>query len=108
MKKTLSMLLIFVLAFSGCAKTESAKDSRTTDATETKIESKEETSESTTEATTTETTVETTKETTEAPAPIEFNPHVYSKILSDEFVKEEWWESLYNMIDAIRAGEDSF
>ena len=108
MKKTLSILLVFVLAFSGCAKTESAKDSRMTDATETTIESKEETTESTTEETTTETTVETTKATTEAPAPFEFNPHVYSKILSDEFVKEEWWESLYNMIDAIRAGEDTF
>ncbi len=36
-----------------------------------------------------------------------FEPHVYSGKLS-ELRDEKWWESFYNLVDAIRAGEDSF
>ena len=36
-----------------------------------------------------------------------FNPHVKCSLIS-EAVEDEWWEDLHNMIDAIRAGEDTF
>ena len=36
-----------------------------------------------------------------------FNPHVKCSLLS-EAVEDGWWDDLHNMIDAIRAGEDTF
>ena len=41
------------------------------------------------------------------PETFEFNTHIHSDILS-EYVKEEWWQSFYNMCDAMRAGESTF
>ena len=49
----------------------------------------------------------TTSETTKAPELFTFNPHVRSKLL-DEYATDDMWNSLYNLIDALRAGEDSF
>ena len=37
----------------------------------------------------------------------EFNPHIYPSIIADE-IPSEYWDSLYNMIDALRAGAGSF
>lgn len=37
----------------------------------------------------------------------EFNPHVYSPKLAEVYDKE-WWDAFYNLVDAIRAGEDTF
>jgi hypothetical protein len=63
------------------------------------------------EATTPEPTPEITPEPTEEPEPepakFEFNPHVYSPILAERF-GPEYWESFYNLCDALRAGEDTF
>ena len=39
--------------------------------------------------------------------PFEFNPHVYSEKLSESY-SEEYWESFYNLCDALRLGEDTF
>ena len=62
----------------------------------------------TTAATTvSETATETTEETTKAPEPFKFKRHVHTDLLS-EYVTEDMWESLYNLIDAVYAGEDSF
>ncbi|MBR4759940.1 MAG: hypothetical protein IK078_07325 [Lachnospiraceae bacterium] len=36
-----------------------------------------------------------------------FTPYVYSEKLSEKY-DENWWQSFYNMVDAIRAGEDTF
>ncbi len=36
-----------------------------------------------------------------------FNPHLYVSILADD-VPQEYWESFYNLCDALRAGESSF
>ena len=57
--------------------------------------------------TTSEAIETTTEETTKAPEPFVFNPHLHCSLLS-EIVTEDMWQSLYNMIDAIRAGEDTF
>lgn len=50
---------------------------------------------------------ETTAETTKEPEPFTFNPHVHCSLLS-EIVSEDKWQSFYNMVDAIRTGEDTF
>ena len=39
--------------------------------------------------------------------PFVFEPHVKCELLS-EIVTDEMWDSFYNMVDAIRAGEDTF
>ena len=52
-------------------------------------------------------TIETTQETTKAPEPFKFNPHPRTELLS-EYVTNDMWESLHNLIDAVRTGEDSF
>lgn len=49
---------------------------------------------------------ETTAEEKEA-EPFTFDPHVKCELLS-EIVTDEMWDSFYNMVDAIRAGEDTF
>ena len=60
-----------------------------------------------TDATSTTTAETTIIETTKEPEPFTFNPHLHCSLLS-EIVTEDMWGSLYNMIDAIRAGEDTF
>lgn len=45
-----------------------------------------------------------------SPAPAEpyvFNPHLYSPMLS-AFYPQEWWDSFYNLCDALREGRSSF
>ena len=37
----------------------------------------------------------------------EFNPHLYLPILADE-IPHDYWDSFYNLCDALRAGEDTF
>ena len=39
--------------------------------------------------------------------PFEYNAHLYSSLIAQE-VPQEYWDSLYNLCDALRAGEDSF
>ena len=36
-----------------------------------------------------------------------FEPHIHTDLLS-QYVTEDMWDSLHNMVDAIRAGEDTF
>ena len=102
MRRAVSALLILALAVSGCsiAKPETA----TTPVTE----QSESVVTSVTEAPTTATTTEDPTPTpTPEPEPYPFNPHVHSGLL-EEAVKEEWWDSFYNMCDAMREGRDSF
>ena len=57
-----------------------------------------------------ETTVietETTVPETEALVPFEFEPHVYSAKIA-ELIPQDYWDSLYNLCDALRAGETAF
>ena len=68
--------------------------------------------ETTTSETTEETTVETTEETTEAtttaaPEPFVFEPHISSETLS-VLRDETFFNDLYNLVDALRKGEDTF
>ena len=49
----------------------------------------------------------TVTETTEKTEPLTFNPHVYCGLLSS-ICTDDHWDSLYNLIDAIRSGEDTF
>ena len=44
---------------------------------------------------------------TKEPELYTFNPHVYSEKLS-EIHNKKWWKSFYNLVDAVRNGEDSF
>lgn len=37
----------------------------------------------------------------------EFNPHVYSKVLAEE-IPQDYWDSFYNLCDALREGETEF
>ena len=39
--------------------------------------------------------------------PYAFNPHLYSPLLS-QYYSQEWWDSLYHLCDALRAGQDTF
>ena len=41
------------------------------------------------------------------PASYEFNPHVYSPTLAIE-IPQDYWDSFYNMCDALREGEKTF
>lgn len=55
---------------------------------------------------------ERTEEAVQTPEPvklekIKFNPHVYSALLSEVY-PQEWWDSFYNMCDALREGKDTF
>ena len=94
------------MLLSGCgvAQKPDAAEVTTTEATVT------ETTTEMTETTTEETTAETEKEEITEPSDVEpftFDPHPHSDLL-DCYCTEEMWNSLYNMCDAIRAGEDTF
>ena len=56
-------------------------------------------------ADTTETTE--TTETTAKQEPFTYDPRPYSSIVAIE-IPQDYWDSLYNMIDAVRAGKDTF
>lgn len=40
-------------------------------------------------------------------SPFEYDPHLYSALIATELPRENW-DSLYNLADALRAGEDTF
>ena len=56
-----------------------------------------------------DTAVTETEETTETAEMrfFEFNPHVYSKVLAEE-IPQDYWDSFYNLCDALREGETEF
>ena len=61
-----------------------------------------------TEASTLESIHITEEETSETEAGLfEFNPHVYSPTLAQE-IPQDYWDSLYNLCDALRTGESTF
>ena len=93
-EKVLSLVLAFAFLVSGCnrGKAETteqtvlsgvAGQTATSDVTETSV---------------TETT---------ASEPFEFNPHVYSGKIAER-VPQDYWDSFYNLCDALRKGEDTF
>ena len=51
-------------------------------------------------------TTEATKATVKQ-EPFVYDPHPYSSIVATE-IAQDYWDSLYNMIDAVRAGKDTF
>ncbi|MBP5655415.1 MAG: transglutaminase family protein [Clostridiales bacterium] len=100
MKKVISSLLILVMAISGCSMTQPKDDIAVSESIVTTAD--------VTSVTTAETLAPTSTPTpTPEPEPYGFNPHVHSSLLS-EVVKEEWWDSFYNMCDAMREGKDTF
>ncbi len=105
-RKIISAFLVFTVVMSGCGKkpSEGSSVKETSEETTTTSATSIETTETTTVETTTETTV---PETTKAPEPFTFKPHVHTDLFS-EYVTEEMWKALYNLIDAIRSGEDTF
>ena len=87
------------LALTACSKAPA----ETTTSAETSTTTSE-----TTEATTSETTEETTEATTTAaPDPFVFEPHINSETLSGLY-EQKYFDGLYNLIDALRKGEDTF
>ncbi len=50
---------------------------------------------------------ETAPPASEPEEPYQFNPHLYSPLLS-KYYSQEWWDSLYNLCDALREGRDTF
>lgn len=90
-KEVISAVTAFAILFTGCSANMPAPEDKNSAAISTEV------SETATEA----------SETTKAPEPLEFNPHVHTKLL-DEYATDDMWNSLYNLIDALRAGEDSF
>ena len=114
-RKTVSVLLVFLMVMSGCSK----KTDETTGTTETTgagseasvtEESVTENTEDTTAQTETESAtseIELTETSKKEPEPIVFDPHLHSAAL-DVACKEGYWESFDNMVDAIMAGEDTF
>ena len=92
-KKLIGVLLVFSLLISGC--NTKAPEIETTDEFESiEIVDTTETSETATE-----------------PAvqlvPFEFNPHVYTAKVAER-IPQDHWDALYNLCDALRAGENTF
>ena len=84
-KKIISLILAGAFLLAGCK----AKDTQVT-----------------TTETTTAVTSETTTETT-VKQRFEYNPHPYSKKLSER-IPQDHWDALYNLSDAVRKGETTF
>ena len=97
MKETniLCGILALTFLFTGCSAGAAKTDANDTTASEAVSESTE------TEASTT--AAETTKEA----ELFKFNPHIHTALISEVF-KEEWWDSFYNMCDAMREGKETF
>lgn len=93
--KILCALLALTFIFSGCSTGVKAPAATTL-----------ETSEITDETTETD-AASASSETTQAPEPFKFNPHIHTSLISEVF-KDEWWDSFYNMCDAMREGKDTF
>lgn len=93
-KRITGTILAFAVLLSGCnAKT--VVDETTEGTITVNEEITETTAESVTEAETT------------AEGIYEFNPHLHSGIVGDA-IPEDYYESLYNLIDALREGKDTF
>ena len=93
-KRITGTILAFAVLLSGCnAKTVTDETSQEI------ITASEEITETATESVT---EVETTAE-----GIYEFNPHLHSGIVGDA-IPEDYYESLYNLIDALRKGKDTF
>ena len=94
-KKLIGISLAFVLLATGC----STKGSETETTTEL---------ESIVAADTTETSeAETSQTETKAESTYKFNPHLYSKTVGDA-IPDDYYQALYNLIDALREGKDTF
>lgn len=97
--KIISALLVTTVVMSGCSpnrKSDNQADNG----------SEDETPVITTESETTYIRI-TSAEPEPAYAPFEFNPHVYSPTLAIE-IPQDYWDSFYNMCDALRSGETTF
>ena len=92
-KKIIGILLAFAIVLSGC------------NTKETTIETTEE-NDGIKAVETTETSA-TAAETSAELVPFEFNPHVYSPTLAQE-IPQDYWDSFYNMCDALRVGGQTF
>ncbi|PWJ71081.1 transglutaminase superfamily protein [Ruminococcaceae bacterium R-25] len=90
-KRIISSLLITTVLISGCNIKLEELDSNLTAGTSTAI--------------TDSTPVATTSETEQQK--FEFNPHLYVPSLSSDIPKD-YWDSFYNLCDALRAGESTF
>lgn len=102
-RRIICAVLVFAVVASalasGCSKTGAADESGVT-------------SSETTEMTDAKATIESVaitepSEEESYAEPFVFNPHVKCELLS-EIVTDEMWDSFYNLVDAIRAGEDTF
>lgn len=90
-KRIISTLLITTVLISGCNIKLEELDPNLTAGTSTAI------TDSTPAATTSETEQQ----------KFEFNPHLYVPSLSSDIPKD-YWDSFYNLCDALRAGESTF
>ena len=95
-RRTAALLLASVITLSGCASNVQTIDTGIESSIETVV---------TISSGITETTEIT--ETTKTLVPFEFNPHVYSPKLAER-IPQDYWDSLYNLCDALREGEDVF
>lgn len=97
-KRIIGLILAVAMLGTGCANAEVRE---TTEASQTEL----------TEKTTIHVDTQTESATEAVPkkdlVPFEFNPHVYSATIAER-VPQDWWDSFYNMVDALRAGEDAF
>ena len=89
-KKTICFILACAFVLTGCT---AAKDTNITTGAASAVSASE-------------TTAETTPETTVIPK-FEFNPHPYSKKLSER-IPQDHWDAMNNLIDAVRKGETTF
>ena len=102
--KLVTLILLTTVVLSGCSAAKEGDPSTDTQVTEL--------TETTASATTSETaaTVPETSETTTvttAQEKFEFNPHVHVKIM-DKWTSPDYWDSFYNLCDALREGRDTF
>ena len=99
-RRLLSVLLVLVLCVSGCSY-------RAPDDADISVPTVSESNVPVSETTEPAPTPTPTSTPTPTPAPFTFNPHVHTDLLS-EVATDDMWESFYNMVDAVRAGEDIF
>lgn len=92
-KRIIGIILIAALALTGCNAGQMTVDTSVSESLEIVDTAASET--------------ETTLPETEALVPFEFNAHVYSQTMSERF-PQEYWDSFYNLCDALRVGESSF
>ena len=95
-KKIIGILLVFALVLSGCNTKEQTVD--TTDESASSV---------TADTTATSETTTAAPSETEAKSTYKFNPHLYSKTVGDA-IPDDYYQALYNLIDALREGKDTF